>query len=305
MKKSIIKYHLMALGALLLVACGGGSSSSSSGGSSASSATNCQTKAVTLSSGLPPGMAAMAAMSSSYITSVAVSGSNVVIVTKDVPNHPSPYCPTSSSVNTVAGCTNEAQSLSSPNYYNNLLFGSTNYAQNPSFIAVGTSNSQASPSTTFKYTLTLPLQPTCASSSTDTSLDAIGAASNGIVFFNQYAAGNAVLTGEVAGFDRFGGHPAQSGNYHYHMEPRYLTTTTIGGNLSGSQSALIGWALDGFPIYGPTNSSGAAVSLDACHGEYHATTEYPAGIYHYHVGNSSPYIVGCYAGTPGTKVLTP
>ena len=172
-------------------------------------------------------------------------------------------------------------------------------------MAVGTGGAtQASPSSTLKYTLTIPLQPACATSSTDTSLDSIGVASNGIVFFNQYAAGNAALTSEVTGFDRYGGHPAQSGNYHYHMEPRALTIANFGGssNATASKSSLIGWALDGFPVYGPTNSSGTAVSLDACNGEYHATTEYPNGIYHYHVTSASPYVIGCYAGTPGTKV---
>jgi len=296
MKRSLSKFACVGIAVWVLMACGGGSGSSSSS-SAASSATNCKTTTVTLSSGLPPGMTALSGLSTNYVTSVTAGSSNVVIVTKDVPTHASPYC---SATQTVTGCTNESTSLSSPNYYNNLLFGSTTYSQNPYFVHVGSGGL----STTMSYTITIPLQPACASTSTSTSQDAIGIAKNGIVFFNQYAAGNAVLSGEVAGFDRYGGHPAQSGNYHYHVEPRYLTTSTVGGG-TGTQSSLIGWALDGFPVYGPTNSSGTAVSLDACNGEYHATTEYPAGIYHYHVTNSSPYLLGCYAGTPGTKVLTP
>ncbi|MEY4294749.1 MAG: hypothetical protein RLY82_437 [Pseudomonadota bacterium] len=245
----------------------------------------------------------MAALGSNYMTSVTASGSNAVIVSKDVPNHASPYCPTSSGVATVAGCTNESAALSNSASGTGYYSGGSTFTQNPTYVHVGTSNTVASPSTTLAYTLTIPLQPTCASTSSSTSLDAIGVAKNGIVFFNQYAAGNAVLTSEIISFDRYGGHPAQAGNYHYHMEPRYLTTASFGGG--GSPSHLVGWALDGFPVYGPTNASGNPVSLDACNGEFHATTEYPAGIYHYHVTSTSPYLIGCYAGTPGTKVSTP
>jgi YHYH protein len=286
-KKIGTVFSIACLCITTIVACGGGgSAATSAAASSASLATNCQTMPVTLSGGLPPGMTAMAALGANYITSVTAGTSNVVVVTKDRPNHASPYCPTG--VSAIAGCANESVTLSSPSFYS----GGT-FALNPNVV-----------SSTLRYTLTIPLQPTCAAVSTDTSLDAIGTASNGIAFFNQYAAGNAVLTNEINGFDRFGGHPAGQGNYHYHMEPRYLTNSAM-GNASASPSALIGWALDGFPVYGTTNSSGTPLSLDSCHGEFHATTEYPSGIYHYHVTSSAPYLVGCYAGTPGTKVLTP
>jgi hypothetical protein len=284
-----IRFGFCALAAVALAACGGGGGSSSIG-STSSSASNCVTTAVTLSGGLPPGMTAMAALGTNYITSVTAGSSNVVVISKDRPNHPSPYCPTGGSA--VAGCTNESATLSNTSTGTGYYSGGSTFTQNPNSI-----------SSTLSYTLTIPLQPTCASASSSTSLDAIGAASNGIVLFNQYAALSAPLTSEIVSFDRYGGHPASSNNYHYHMEPRYLTTASFGGG--GSQSALIGWALDGFPVYGPTNLSGTPVSLDACNGEYHTTTEYPAGIYHYHVTSTSPYLIGCYAGTPGTKVLTP
>jgi hypothetical protein len=248
-------------------------------------------------------MTTMAALGTNYITSVTAGASNVVVLSKDVPNHPSPYCPTSSGLATVAGCTNESAALSNSASGTGYYSGGSTFTQNPTYVHVSSTGSVASPSATLAYTITIPLQPACASTSTSTSQDAIGVAKNGVVLFNQYAAGNAVLTSEIISFDRYGGHPAQAGNYHYHMEPRYLTTSSFGGG--GSQSALVGWALDGFPVYGPTNSSGSAVSLDACNGEYHATTEYPAGIYHYHVTSASPYMIGCYAGTPGTKVMTP
>ena len=64
---------------------------------------------------------------------------------------------------------------------------------------------------------------------------------------------------------------------------------------------LIGVLLDGFPVYGTKETTGAAPSsLDSCNGHTHATTEFPSGIYHYHVTAVSPYISGCYKGTAGS-----
>lgn len=41
--------------------------------------------------------------------------------------------------------------------------------------------------------------------------------------------------------------------------------------------------------------------LDNYHGHSHATTEYPNGIYHYHITDEVPYLNGDgYYGTPGT-----
>ncbi|MCH2225851.1 MAG: YHYH protein [Crocinitomicaceae bacterium] len=43
-----------------------------------------------------------------------------------------------------------------------------------------------------------------------------------------------------------GGHPDGNGNYHYHASPIALYS-----NPSTTHSPIIGWAFDGFPIYGP------------------------------------------------------
>jgi hypothetical protein len=57
--------------------------------------------------------------------------------------------------------------------------------------------------------------------------------------------------------------------------------------------------LDGFPVYGPNEME--CSDLDVYHGHTGATADYPAGIYHYHITNSDPYINGNgYYGTPGT-----
>jgi len=190
--------------------------------------------------------------------SVSVDGDFIVIVTDDVPNHPSPYFETSNAL------------------YEAYNGNNSNFRLNPNRIS--------SQNITFR----IPLNPTEATNKEATALGAMGVSLNGVVFFNQYAGpNNQPLTSEIDSFDQYLGHPQQAGVYHYHQEPTYLTST-LGTN------ALIGWLLDGFPVYGPVED-GTRVNnsdLDDYHGHSHATTEYPNGIYHYHITDADPYING-------------
>ena len=79
-------------------------------------------------------------------------------------------------------------------------------------------------------------------------------------------------------------------------------------------SAVVGYALDGFPITGRRGDAGKLLSnadLDACHG--HVGTIVVDGkrvrTYHYHATLEYPYTLGCFHGTPlrlGTgRELTP
>jgi hypothetical protein len=122
---------------------------------------------------------------------------------------------------------------------------------------------------------------------------------NGVAFFNQYAGpNNQVLTSEIASFDKFNGHPTGTDLYHYHVEPLYLSI------VKSTKSGLMGFLLDGFPVYGPQEENGDLVSnsnLDVYHGHIHATVDYPKGIYHYHFTGEAPYLNGNgYYGTSGT-----
>ena len=76
--------------------------------------------------------------------------------------------------------------------------------------------------------------------------------------------------------------------------------TTQGAN---GHSGLVGYALDGFGIYGTAGAGGVHLSnadLDACHG--HVETVMWDGkvvkMYHYHLTDEYPYTLGCLAGTP-------
>jgi hypothetical protein len=122
----------------------------------------------------------------------------------------------------------------------------------------------------------------------------MGMSINGVPIFNQYAAGGMPLTGEINSFDQYNGHPQMQGQYHYHVEPLYITAAK-------GKDALIGFLLDGFPIYGPLENGSTLTNadLDIYHGHTTATADYPSGIYHYHITADAPYING--SGFYGTK----
>lgn len=197
---------------------------------------------------------------------LALDGSTVVITATSVPNHRSPYFATSDS-------RYEAYNGSNPNF-----------VLNPNRIATQT------------MVLRIPVTPTVATTAQPTPLGPIGVALNGVAIFNQYAAGRQPLAGEINSFDQYNGHPQQSGMYHYHVEPLFLTQ-------SRGKSGLLGFLLDGYPLYGPVENGKTLVSadLDEFHGHSHTTPEYPNGIYHYHVTADVPYINGSgFKGNPGT-----
>jgi hypothetical protein len=198
-----------------------------------------------------------------------IDGAYVVIKVNSLPDHKSPY---------YQGTQWSATKYEAYNGTN------PNYVTNPNRIAEA--------AVTFK----LPLNPAMAGTHAATPLGPMGVSLNGVPFFNQYAAMNAPLTNEINSFDQYNGHPQQQGQYHYHIEPLWLTSQK-------GKSALLGFLLDGFPVYGPIeNGQGISNSdLDAYHGHTGVTADYPAGIYHYHITATDPYINGNgFYGTPGT-----
>ncbi|HYG03829.1 MAG TPA: YHYH protein [Chryseosolibacter sp.] len=149
------------------------------------------------------------------------------------------------------------------------------------------------------FTFKIPKTPTESANKTPLGTATIGVAVNGVPLFNQYAAGQVPITTnsmEYLSFDLYGGHPTPFHEYHYHIEPNYITDNE-------GRDALVGFLLDGFPVYGPEEDGEILTSndLDVYHGHSHATADYPDGIYHYHITADSPYINGNgYFGVPGT-----
>ena len=198
-------------------------------------------------------------------SSIYLEGSFVVIEVNGAPDHKSPYY-------------NESGKYEAYNGTN------TAFKLNPNRISA------------FDFKYKIPLNPKEATKKEDTPLGSMGVAINGVAFFNQYAGPNQPLTNEIDSFDQYSGHPQQQGVYHYHLEPSYLTS------LNG-KNTFLGFLLDGFPVYGPIENEVAVTNddLDDYHGHTHETTEYPDGIYHYHITDNDPYINGNgYYGSPGT-----
>ena len=199
---------------------------------------------------------------------IYVEGANLVVKTQDIPEHKSPY-------------------------YSGTQWASTKYeAYNGTGSFIANPSSIAAQSITFK----IPMSPAVAGTHAATPMGPIGFAINGVPLFNQYAAGGSPLGGEIISFDQYGGHPQQSNMYHYHVEPTWITSQK-------GKDALIGFLLDGFPVYGPKENGVILTSanLDAYHGHFGVTADYPGGIYHYHVSADAPYLNGSgFYGTAGT-----
>jgi hypothetical protein len=117
-----------------------------------------------------------------------------------------------------------------------------------------------------------------------TTLGSMGVANNGVVLFNPSAAPGALPGGSVvpnAGWtfdavfneasylvDACGGHPQNTGEYHYHAGSflincwdsklsggtPYYNDTDFGGDKfrhTDGHSKVLGWCFDGYPLYGP------------------------------------------------------
>ncbi len=200
---------------------------------------------------------------SSTVT-ISTDGSTITIKSDGVPEHKGCYFSTTDSRYQAYNGTNTA------------------FSKNPN--SIGTKN----------YTFKIPYAPAVNSAHEATPLGPIGVSINGVAIYNQYAGPNQPLTNEINSFDQYNGHPDPSSTYHYHVEPLYITQMN-------TKSALIGFLLDGFPVYGPLENGKTLVSadLDTYHGHTSVTADYPNGIYHYHITADAPYING--AGFYGTR----
>ena len=157
-----------------------------------------------------------------------------------------------------------------------------------------TANIIADPTKAQAYKFTIPTTPKYSSKVTSTSLGSIGVMISGAVLYNPYEgdgktvamANNFTVTnsaGITASFvDKCAGHPTPDiGAYHYHGLPNCVTAKV---DKVSKPSHIIGFALDGFPIYGDRDNKGkqiTAKNLDECNGVFSATPEFPKGIYHY------------------------
>ena len=195
---------------------------------------------------------------------ISTDGTTITLKSDGVPDHKSCYFASSDARYQAYNGTNSA------------------FSKNPNSIA------------TKSFVFKIPASPSVNAAHEATPLGPIGVAINGVPIYNQYAGPNQPLAGEINSCDQYNGHPDPTSIYHYHVEPLFITQ-------NNTKSALIGFLLDGFPVYGPLEAGKTLVSadLDAYHGHTGSTADYPNGIYHYHITADAPYING--AGFYGSK----
>ncbi len=150
------------------------------------------------------------------------------------------------------------------------------------------------------YAAPIPLEPrlTDLPKTRDASL---AVAVNGVPIFDYTGGGemslddlhhhlaehDTILTQQL---DVCGGHAGRGDDYHYHAKP----TCMIAAMENAGDAAILGWAFDGFPIYGDNNPDGTPVdraALDVCNGQ-------PDEVfgYRYHTSKDAPYIIQCLMG---------
>lgn len=165
------------------------------------------------------------------------------------------------------------------------------------------------------WRFTLPTSPQFTAKVTTAPGGSIGVMTSGSVLYNPFTADQTTsamadnfsvtnAAGITAWFiDQCAGHPDPTNAYHYHGEPDCFVSQT-------GPSRIIGFALDGFPIYGPNDIKGNPVpvgSLDQCNGINSATPEFPTGIYHYVLPGTldSTSSIRCFHGVVNVSQIMP
>lgn len=122
----------------------------------------------------------------------------------------------------------------------------------------------------------------------------IGVATNGVIFFNPFD--HIFETDAVWRLDRCCGHPSPQQQYHYHKYP--VCVKTPWSDEGQGHSNIIGFAFDGFPVYGPYESKGLLAKEDTKNplNDFNLHEDNDRGP-HYHVTPGQyPHIIGGYWG---------
>jgi ribonuclease BN (tRNA processing enzyme) len=148
------------------------------------------------------------------------------------------------------------------------------------------------------FSLDMPANPAVAARSSCLPMGPIGALISGGYIFNALdLRGQDAVAHEIQ--DGCQGHPQMSGAYHYH------NVSSCIDDPGTTHSRLLGYAFDGFGIFGKRGEGGRPLSnadLDECHGHTH-DIEWDGrtiSMYHYHATWEYPYTLGCFRGSPLT-----
>ncbi len=137
----------------------------------------------------------------------------------------------------------------------------------------------------------IPASPVRAAQSSCLPMGMIGFTTTGVAIYNALDdAGRDAAAHEIQ--DLCDGHPQGRGQYHYHSSSPCLP--------GADSDALVGWALDGYPILGMRSADGRLLTnadLDACHGRAESLdVDNRHYEYAYRLTREYPYTLGCFAG---------
>ena len=154
----------------------------------------------------------------------------------------------------------------------------------------------------------IPTSPEKLDTPTDLStISQVGLALDGVTIFGD--APSVADRGGLPALDACGGHIDPSGYYHWHFGAESiqanLDKADAGVTCSVDQDAeaLVGFAYDGYGIYGPEEDRDIPGDLDTCSGHTSATAEF-GDTYHYHLTYDSPNLPGCRVGATAESALT-
>jgi hypothetical protein len=151
-----------------------------------------------------------------------------------------------------------------------------------------------------KITMRLPVMPVMATTPTQLGVvGKVGVALDGVPIFSD--APSIQQTGHMPALDTCGGHVDPGGWYHWHATATDIDTVYATEHvdaacaLTQSSGAQFGYAFDGFPMFGSSETNGAApVELDACNGHIDETVL--GRTYHYHASTEFPNLPPCLVG---------
>jgi hypothetical protein len=182
--------------------------------------------------------------------------------------------------------------------YSHAIIHSDTYPEHEKMTGIVGSNEQVP--VPAEYDAPIILSPTLGTTP-QTRDAALGVGVNGVPIYDYTAGGemsqedlahhqahhDTLQTGQL---DVCGGHAGRGDDYHYHAKPVCM----IDQMANAGDDAIIGWAFDGFPIYGDNNPDGSVISegeLDLCNGQPDENFGY-----RYHTSTEAPYIVQCLMG---------
>jgi hypothetical protein len=161
-----------------------------------------------------------------------------------------------------------------------------------------------------ELTYLIPVTPAFAATNTTVAVPGLpysGISLDGLPFAPPPPATVNGARAALPALDPCGGHPEPDGPFHWHLAPHEANSVLAAngiredvrcGNVTQSANTIIGYAADGFAIYGSQDPDGTEpTDLDVCNG-------HDEGGYHYHVsGTEAPNTLSCLRGLTAQTFL--